>query len=71
MFLVVCFLIFGAIFINWKITEGNMNQAFENNMKRLGFVKEKQIYVLEKDDISYHFAKSKTAIFEKGFLCKK
>ncbi len=70
MFLVVCFLIFGAIFINWKITEGNMNQAFENNMKRLGFVKEKQIYVLEKDDISYHLPNQKLPFLKKDFYVK-
>lgn len=70
MFLAVCFLIFGAIFINWKITEGNMNQAFENNMKRLGFVKEKQIYVLEKDDISYHLPNQKLPFLKKDFYVK-
>lgn len=70
MFLAVCFFIFGAIFINWKITEGNMNQAFENNMKRLGFVKEKQIYVLEKDDISYQLPNQKLPFLKKDFYVK-
>lgn len=29
MSLIACFLIFTVIFINWKITEGNMNREFE------------------------------------------
>ena len=50
MSLIACFLIFTVIFINWKITEGNMNREFERNAKNLGFVKEK-IYELEKDHV--------------------
>lgn len=46
--LVAGLLIFAIIFINWKITEENMNQTFETNAKKLGFVKEK-LYELEKD----------------------
>ena len=48
MCLVAGLLIFAIIFINWKITEENMNQTFETNAKKLGFVKEK-LYELEKD----------------------
>ena len=32
-------LIFALIFTNWKITEKNMNQAFERNAEKLGFIK--------------------------------
>lgn len=36
-------LIFALIFTNWKITEKNMNQAFERNAEKLGFIKGDQL----------------------------
>ena len=38
-------LIFAIVFINWKITERNMNQAFEMNAEKLGFVKGEDIEI--------------------------
>ena len=44
-------LIFGMILINWKITERTMNQDFEMNAKKLGFIKG-EIYELERKTMS-------------------
>lgn len=69
MSLIACFLIFTVIFINWKITEGNMNREFERNAKNLGFVKEK-IYELEKDHVCYSLPNQKLPFLKKDFHIK-
>lgn len=69
MCLIACFLIFTVIFINWKITEGNMNREFERNAKNLGFVKEK-IYELEKDHVCYSLPNQKLPFLKKDFHIK-
>lgn len=62
-------LIFALIFFNWKITERNMNQAFEMNAKRLGFVKG-ELYELEKDNIRYRLPNQKLPFLKKDFHVK-
>ena len=47
-----------------------MNRAFENNAGRLGFVKENQIYELEKDNVSYHLPNQKLPFLKKDFYVK-
>ena len=63
-------LIFAIVFINWKITERNMNQAFEMNAEKLGFVKG-ELYELEKRQCSVSTAKPKTPVLKEGLSCKK
>ncbi|RGT70920.1 helix-turn-helix transcriptional regulator [Mediterraneibacter massiliensis] len=70
MCLAACFLIFAVIFINWKITEGNMNQTFKTKVEQLGFVKEKQIYELERDDVCYQLPNQKLPFLKKDFYVK-
>lgn len=65
-----CFLIFAVILVDWKIAESQMNRAFENNAGRLGFVKENQIYELEKDHVSYHLPNQKLPFLKKDFYVK-
>ncbi|MDY2997916.1 MAG: helix-turn-helix transcriptional regulator [Faecalimonas sp.] len=67
--LVAGLLIFAIIFINWKITEENMNQTFETNAKKLGFVKEK-LYELEKDDVCYRLPNQKLPFLKRDFYVK-
>ena len=43
-------LIFALIFTNWKITEKNMNQAFERNAEKLGFIKG-ELYEMDEEKI--------------------
>ena len=62
-------LIFALIFFNWKITERNMNQAFEMNAERLGFVKG-ELYELEKDNIRYRLPNQKLPFLKKDFHVK-
>lgn len=62
-------LIFALIFFNWKITERNMNQAFEMNAEKLGFVKG-ELYELEKDNIQYRLPNQKLPFLKKDFHVK-
>lgn len=62
-------LIFALIFFDWKITERNMNQAFEMNAERLGFVKG-ELYELEKDNIRYRLPNQKLPFLKKDFHVK-
>ena len=62
-------LIFALIFFNWKITERNMNQAFEMNAERLGFVKG-ELYESEKDNIRYRLPNQKLPFLKKDFHVK-
>lgn len=63
-------LIFVSVFINWKITEANMNQAFENEAKRLGFVMGDKNYELTKDDVFYHLPNQKLPFLKNDFYVK-
>ena len=62
-------LIFAIVFINWKITERNMNQAFEMNAEKLGFVKG-ELYELEKDNVRYRLPNQKLPFLKKDFHVK-
>lgn len=62
-------LIFAIIFINWKITEKNMNQAFEVNAEKLGFIKG-ELYELEKDNVRYRLPNQKLPFLKKDFHVK-
>ena len=62
-------LIFVLIFINWKITERNMNQAFEMNAEKLGFIKG-ELYELEKDNVRYRLPNQKLPFLERDFHVK-
>lgn len=62
-------LIFAIIFINWKITERNMNQAFEMNAEKLGFIKG-ELYELEKDNVQYRLPNQKLPFLKKDFHVK-
>lgn len=63
-------LIFVSVFINWKITEANMNQAFANEAKRLGFVMRDKNYELTKDNVSYHLPNQKLPFLKNDFYVK-
>ena len=62
-------LIFALIFTNWKITEKNMNQAFERNAEKLGFIKG-ELYELEKDNVRYRLPNQKLPFLKKDFHVK-
>lgn len=62
-------LIFAIIFVNWKITERNMNQAFEMNAEKLGFIKGK-LYELETDNVQYRLPNQKLPFLKKDFYVK-
>ena len=62
-------LIFALVFINWKITERNMNQAFETNAEKLGFIKG-ELYELGKRQCSVSTTKPKTPFLKKDFHVK-
>lgn len=70
MCLAACFLIFGIVFINWKITEVNMNRAFEAKVEQLGFMKEKGVYELEQNHVRYHLPNQKLPFLKKDFFVK-
>ena len=63
-------LIIVAFFINWKITEADMNQAFQNEAKQLGFVMEDKIYELTKDGVVYHLPNQKLPFLKNDFYVK-
>lgn len=67
--LVVGLLIFSIVFLNWKITERNMNQAFEMSAKKLGFIKG-ELYELEKDNVQYRLPNQKLPFLKKDFYVK-
>ena len=69
MCLLASLLIFAIVFINWKITERNMNQAFEMNAEKLGFVKG-ELYELEKDNVRYRLPNQKLPFLKKDFHVK-
>lgn len=62
-------LIFAIIFLNWKITERNMNQEFEMSAKKLGFIKG-ELYELEKDNVQYRLPNQKLPFLKKDFHIK-
>lgn len=62
-------LIFSIVFINWKITERNMNQEFEMNVKKLGFI-QGELYELEKDNVRYSLPNQKLPFLKKDFYVK-
>ncbi len=62
-------LIFSIIFLNWKITERNMNQEFEISAKKLGFIKG-ELYELEKDNVQYRLPNQKLPFLKKDFHVK-
>ena len=62
-------LIFVLICTNWKITEKNMNQAFERNAEKLGFIKG-ELYELEKDGVQYRLPNQKLPFLKKDFHVK-
>lgn len=61
--------IFTLVFINWKITERNMNQTFERNAEKLGFRKG-ELYELEKDGVQYRLPNQKLPFLKKDFYVK-
>lgn len=65
-----CFLILAVVLTDWKITETHMNQSFEKNAKRLGFVKENQIYKMRKDNVTYQLPNQKLPFLKKDFYVK-
>lgn len=62
-------LVFAIIFLNWKITEKNMNQEFEMSAKKLGFIKG-ELYELEKDNVQYRLPNQKLPFLKKDFHVK-
>lgn len=62
-------LIFTLIFTNWKITEKNMNQAFERNAEKLGFIKG-ELYEMDEENVQYRLPNQKLPFFKKDFYVK-
>lgn len=62
-------LIFALIFTNWKITEKNMNQAFERNAEKLGFIKG-ELYEMDEENVQYCLPNQKLPFLKKDFLLK-
>ena len=62
-------LIFALIFTNWKITEKNMNQAFERNAEKLGFIKG-ELYEMDEENVQYCLPNQKLPFLKKDFYVK-
>ena len=62
-------LIFALIFTNWKITEKNMNQAFERNAEKLGFIKG-ELYEMDSENVQYRLPNQKLPFLKKDFYVK-
>lgn len=62
-------LIFALIFTNWKITEKNMNQAFERNAEKLGFIKG-ELYEMNEENVKYRLPNQKLPFLKKDFYVK-
>ena len=62
-------LIFALIFTNWKITEKNMNQAFERNAEKLGFIKG-ELYEMDEENVQYRLPNQKLPFLKKDFYVK-
>lgn len=62
-------LIFALIFTNWKITEKNMNHAFERNAEKLGFIKG-EIYEMNEENVQYRLPNQKLPFLKKDFYVK-
>ncbi len=62
-------LILALIFTNWKITEKNMNQAFERNAEKLGFIKG-ELYEMDEENVQYRLPNQKLPFFKKDFYVK-
>ena len=67
--LAVGVLIFALIFTNWKITEKNMNQAFERNAEKLGFIKG-ELYEMDAENVQYRLPNQKLPFLKKDFYVK-
>ena len=57
------------IFTNWKITEKNMNQAFERNAEKLGFIKG-ELYEMDEENVQYRLPNQKLPFLKKDFYVK-
>lgn len=62
-------LIFALIFTNWKITEKNMNHAFERNAEKLGFIKG-ELYEMNEENVQYRLPNQKLPFLKKDFYVK-
>lgn len=62
-------LIFALICTNWKITEKNMNQAFERNAEKLGFIKG-ELYEMHEENVQYRLPNQKLPFLKKDFYVK-
>lgn len=62
-------LIFALICTNWKITEKNMNQAFERNAEKLGFIKD-ELYEMNEENVQYRLPNQKLPFLKKDFYVK-
>lgn len=62
-------LIFALICTNWKITEKNMNQAFERNAEKLGFIKG-ELYEMNEENVQYRLPNQKLPFLKKDFYVK-
>lgn len=62
-------LILALIFTNWKITEKNMNQAFERNAEKLGFIKG-ELYEMDEENVQYRLPNQKLPFLKKDFYVK-
>lgn len=60
---------FILLFVNWKIRERNMNQAFERNAEKLGFIKG-ELYELNKEGVQYRLPNQKLPFLKKDFHVK-
>ncbi len=61
--------LFWLIFVFINCTERNMNQAFEMNAEKLGFIKG-ELYELEKDNVRYRLPNQKLPFLKKDFHVK-
>ena len=69
MCLAVGVLMFALIFMSWKITEKNMNQAFERNAEKLGFIKG-ELYEMNEENVQYRLPNQKLPFLKKDFYVK-
>lgn len=69
-FLGVILVIFMGVFIRWKIISADMNEAFANNAKQMGFVLEKGSYTLKENDVYFQLPNQKLPFLREDFFVK-
>lgn len=69
-FFIVILVLLAGVFIRWKIISTDMNEAFANNAKQMGFVLEEGRYTLKENDVYFMLPNQKLPFLKENFYVK-